>query len=452
MTPIPKAAINDKTAIQHFAKSLTFKTISSEIATESYDKNFEQLHAFLRATYPEMFSRLQVTKIGKHGLLMKWQGTDTSLQPVLLMAHQDVVPIAPGTESAWQHKTFGGEIADGYVWGRGALDDKASLMAIFESANTLLKQHYKPKRTIYFFFGDNEENSGHSAVLASEQLKKQGVHFEYVLDEGTVISDGMISHVTDLVAFISVAEKGFLNLQLSATAQGGHSSMPPKVTAIGELSNAIDHVLKKPFPARLDSVTTEMLEVLATRMGFWDRLVVANMWLFKPFILSEFAKSPVTNAMIRTTQAPTIFNAGVKSNVLPSSASAVLNLRLLSGDDVASAVKHVSEAVKGTAVTVAPMDEQNNPSPVSSTTGIGYQQISQILRQMYGQDLLIAPYVLEGATDSRHFVTVADNVYRFIPITLRTEDLIRYHGINERIAIEDYLKLVGFYSAMISTT
>lgn len=440
-------SINESKALANYSKAIRFKTVSSETEKINIDQ-FAGLQTFLKNAYPNVFKILKVKKIGTSGLLLQWQGTNHLLKPVLFMAHQDVVPIAPGTEKDWQQPPFSGTIADGYVWGRGTMDCKASLTAILAATSQLIEKHFTPARTIYFYFGDDEESGGKTAALASQYLEKQGVHFEYIIDEAGMISNGLFPKIISPVALIAVTEKGWLNLKLTAHTAGGHSSIPPKELAIGKITKAIDKLLDHPFPSHIRGVTKQLLETLSTRKTFYDRVFIANTWLFEPMIIHQLNQTPLMSAFIHTTQAPTILNAGIKSNVLPQHASAIINFRIDPYDTVDSVITHVRNTIND------PSIDLNNlmswePSPISSTSSAGYKLLANTINEVYGDNVIVSPFVLTGATDSRRFTSIADNIYRFFPITVNNSDLTRFHGTNERYAINDYLKMIGFYYILL---
>lgn len=435
--------VDKDAAIQRFGKALSFQTISYAKAGEDYGPQFEAFHVFLKQSFPNVFSQFKVQTVGKHGMLLIWQGSDASQRPILFMAHQDVVPIAPGTEDRWEQPPFSSNVVDGYVWGRGAIDDKASLMALLETAEIMLGGNLQPKRTLYFYFGDDEEIGGKTAGETSKLLQQQGVQFAYVIDEGGLISKGILP-VEKKVAVISIAEKGYVDVELSTEAQGGHSSMPPKITAIGTLSRAISVLRDNLFPTHYDGVTAEMFDNISRHMPFGKRMAFANLWLFKPFVIYWLEQRPITNALLRTTTAPTIFNAGVKPNVLPVKASATINLRIIPGETVESVVNHIKATINNSAIKVTPM-LSSNPSPVSDKNGPGFKLLQSAIFDAFGDDLILTPWIVVGATDSRHFIPIADNVYRFMPVILDKTDLARFHGTNERLSVTNYLQMIQFY-------
>ena len=437
------------TALSRLSRAIQFQTVSSSKVSQSTAIEFERFHTFLAAAFPRIHQQLTKEVISGHSLLYEWKGTDDRLKPILLMAHMDVVPVDKTTESSWRHPPFSGQIADGYIWGRGTMDDKASVLGILEAVEHLLDENYRPQRTILLAFGHDEEIGGHNgAAKIAVLLGARKVELEFVLDEGLNILNGIISGVTAPVALIGIAEKGYLSLKLSVQAAGGHSSIPPADSAINMLSHALQKLAAAPFPPRIGGAARQMLEFLGPEMGWTRKLAMANLWLFEPVVRRQLEASPLTNAAIRTTVAPTIFNAGVQDNVLPTTATAVINLRILPGDTIAGVTEHVRRAIDDSRVSITPLSVQMEPSAVSEIDNASFKLLHQTIRQIIPQ-AIVAPSLLVAATDSRHYAPLTRNIYRFLPIVLGPDDAKRYHGIDERISLEDYDRVIRFYVQLI---
>src|SRR5947209_9033332 len=298
------ASVDDSALAAHLAQAIKFQTVSFTAPAQVKTEEFLNFHKFLEETYPLDHSKLNREAVADYSLLYTWKGTDESLKPLLLMAHQDVVPIEPGTEGRWTHPPFDGQIADGFIWGRGSLDDKGSMIGILEAVEMLLRENYQPRRTIYLAFGHDEEVGGpRGATAIAELLQSRGVELESVLDEGGAITEGFIKGLTKSAALVGTGEKGFMSVQLSVETEGGHSSAPPPQTAVGIVSAAIAHLEENPMPARVDGATEAMLGYLGPEMNFPQRVALANLRFFRPLILRQFASTPATNASIRTTTA-----------------------------------------------------------------------------------------------------------------------------------------------------
>lgn len=445
----PAFALDMYAIAQRLSKAIQIKTLSQPNPVAENANALRQLRDYFAGAFPAVHKHLNREIVSGHSLLFAWKGKDPRLAPMLLMGHLDVVPVDPSSEKKWTHPPFVGSIAEGYIWGRGAMDDKASVMGILEAVEYLLAEGFAPERTVYLAFGHDEESGGRQgAAKIAELLHQRGVVLEFVLDEGMNIVQGIIPGVAAPVALIGIAEKGYLSLELTVETPGGHASLPPARTAIGILSSAIAAIERAPLPSRLSLPTRKMLESIAPAMPFHKRIALANLWLFDPLIRAELAKSPLTAATIRTTQAATIFHAGVEENVLPATARAVVNLRILPGDSAAAVVDHLRNQIADARVTITPRPTRAEPSPISDTESTGFRLLTRTIGEI-APDVIVAPSLLVAATDSRHYARLTKNIFRFVPITLRPEDAQRYHGIDERIAIEDYQRCVRFYLQLL---
>lgn len=451
VAPIKPVAV-DSAAADRLADAVRFKTVSSESDPGANGDQFVALHDFLRRSYPKLHEVLKVESVGNHALLYTWQGSDTNAKPIALMAHQDVVPIAPGTEGDWQQPPFAGAIAEGFIWGRGAWDDKGNLMSIMEAVEMLTASGFQPRQTIYLSFGDDEEVGGADGAQRVVKLfKERGVKLDFVIDEGLLIVKGLLKGIERPVALVGVAEKGYLTLQLAASATPGHSSMPPPEpgkSAIGMMSLALSRLDASPMPGGIRGISEEMFDVLAPEMSGMNRVFLSNLWLFKPVVAAQLEKAASTNALMRTTTALTIVNAGNKENVLPGRANATVNFRLLPGDSSDAVLQHSQQAIGNPGVKIEKEAGFSEASAVSSTEASGYRTINRTLRQLH-PDVVVAPGLMLGATDSRHFGEIADNVYRFSPVRAGPEDLARFHGTNERISVANFTELIQFYHQLI---
>ena len=449
---IPRVAIDEKSAADHLSAAIRFRTISSATDAEQNADAFRAMQAYMAETFPAFHAVAKREVINGLSLLYSWQGSDPGATPIGLLAHQDVVPSAPGTESHWQAPPFDGTIRDGFIWGRGSWDDKGNLFSILEAAEQLAKDGFRPKRTIYFAFGADEEVGGQRGASAiAKLLAQRGVKLDYVIDEGLVIADGMLKGLDRPAALIGIAEKGYATLDLSLTATPGHSSMPPKQSAIGTMSAALAKLDRHRMPARLQGTALEMLETLAPEMNPVNRIVLSNLWLFKPLLVREFGKSPSTDALIRTTTALTIVNAGNQDNVLPGRVDATVNFRLQPGDTEADVTDHVKRTMENDAITVTRRDVNTEAPPVTSTQTEAYRALNRTIREVF-PDVVVAPGLMLAATDSRHYAGIAQSIFRFSPVRARAEDLSRFHGTNERLSIANYADMIRFYRRLIENT
>lgn len=437
---------------ERLSQAIRFATISQQPPQPTDPAPFEGFIAWLETAYPEIHATLKRERINNHALLYTWAGSNPALKPVLLTAHYDVVPVIPGTEKDWKYPPFDGVIAEGYVWGRGTLDDKGAAITIMEGISALLRQGFKPARTIYLSFGNDEEIGGDAGAGAiTAHLKAQGVRLEWSLDEGSFVLDGIVPGVALPAASINVAEKGYLTLDLVARASGGHSSMPPRETAVGILANALVKLQGAPVPGAVDGLTAESFGAMARHMSFERRMLFANQWLFAPVLNWALSQSPATNASLRTTTAPTMLSGSIKENVLPIEASATVNFRLHPRDKIDDVIAHVTKAVNDSRVEVRRRGFAQDASPVASTDSAGFRAMADAVRQVYGE-VVVAPGLTIAATDSKHYQTISDNAYRFNPMLITPQDLTGFHGTNERLSLENLSRATRFYIELMKAT
>jgi carboxypeptidase PM20D1 len=441
----------DSSAIGRMSEAVRYRTISYFDSSTRFSE-FARFRSFLIRAYPLVHTRLRREVVDSATLIYTWKGSDTTLAPVLLLGHQDVVPVEPGTEKDWTHGPFSGDVADGYIWGRGTLDDKFSVLGNLEAVETLLKKNYQPRRTIILAFGYTEELGGPSAVRTAQLLQQRGIKPWFVMDEGGALGDSIVPGVAKRVALIGISEKGYLSLRLTAHGQGGHSSMPPTETAVSILGGALDRVQRTPLPARLNDATRAMFNTVGPLMPYSRRFVMANMWLFEPVVKASMAKAPSGNAVVRTTTAATMVSGGIKDNVVPSTATAVVNFRLMPGDSVTWVVEQIKRIVNDSRVDVEPIEgSAREASAVSPMDNDAYQTLSRSIREAY-PGTTVSPFLLMGGTDSRNFYLVSPNVYRFAPMLVDGDELKIVHGTNERVKISSYLTAIGAYRRIIENS
>ena len=444
---LARAELDTAQVVERMAGAIRFRTISHDDRTNFDADAFLAFHDYLRDSFPLVHERASLTLIKDYSLLFHFAGSDPSLKPVMLMGHMDVVPVDEVTLAEWTHDPFAGKVVDGEIWGRGTLDDKLSVMSFLEALEALIRDGFAPKRSLYLSFGHDEEVGGQDGAQAvAEYLQQQGIEFEFVVDEGGVVLEDVIESIDRPVALIGVAEKGYLNLRLRVDAPGGHSSTPPPQSALGIISRAIVRLEENPFPAELTHIR-KTFDAYAVHAPFTLRLAMGNTWLLGPVIKAVLVKDPGMAASVRTTTAATMASGSSKSNILPTRAEAVVNLRILPGETAAAVRDRVLDIIDDDRVQVI-METSFDPSPVSPTDSRGYELLARIIRG-FDDDILVAPNLLSGGTDARYFHAVSPNVYRFVMIRANADTLKIVHGIDERIAIEDYLMAIRFYYALI---
>lgn len=440
---IVDVAIDETAAVQRFARSLTYPTISHDDRSNFDAAAFTGLHDYLQATYPLVHERMQRTVISGYSLVYHLPGSNPALQPVLFMGHMDVVPVQEDTLPDWTHPPFAGVVEDGVVWGRGTVDDKVGVIGLLEATELMLQQGVQPERSLYLAFGHNEEVGGSDGAQAiARYFQDEGIRFDFVMDEGGALTQGIMAGLEQPVAVIGLSEKGYVNLVLTVNDAGGHSSQPPDHTALGILAQAIVRVENNPFPARLDFLMPTF-EAIGAYTPFADRMAMSNLWLLEPIVKSRLLKQPDMAAGLRTTIAATMASGSPKSNILPTRARAVINFRILPGETMETVLQRVVEVIDDERVEVS-AEYGGDPSPVSPTDSRGYQLIASTIRS-FQPETLVAPYMVRGGTDAKYFYSVSDNVYRFAMIRVTPETVRYVHGIDERLPVEDYLMAIRFY-------
>jgi len=451
--PIMPVAVDEDAVAARLSAAVKLPTISSRTEPLLNAEHFKALHQLLKAKFPKVHATLKREHVGDLSLLYTWEGTDPKAAPILLLAHQDVVPVAPGTDTDWKETPFSGAIQDGFVWGRGSWDDKGNLMAKMEAVEALIAKGYKPQRTVYLAYGADEEVSGlRGAAQIAATLKARGVHLDFVIDEGLLILQGVMPGIAKPTALIGVAEKGFLTVQLTSNATPGHSSMPTAhgTGAIGMMATALKRLDDDQLPAGIRGVAGEMFETLAPEMNGFSRVALSNLWLLRPLVQKQLEAAASTNAMLRTTTALTIVNAGNKENVLPGKAEATVNFRLLPGDTVDQVMNHVREKVapQGDHFEVKALPGAVNASKVAPTDSAQYRTLNTTIREIF-PDVLVAPGLMIAATDSIHYGEISDHIFKFSPVRADAEDLKRFHGTNERLKISNYADAIRFYQRLV---
>ncbi|MFN8581659.1 MAG: M20 family peptidase [Gemmatimonadaceae bacterium] len=439
-------------AAAHLAGAVKFSTVSFTSGGPVDTAQFLGIHTYFDQTFPLVHEHLKREVINGLSLLYTWQGSDATLPPLVLMGHFDVVPVPEPNLKDWQHGPFSGDVADGYVWGRGTLDDKSTVLAVLEAVESLLRSGYAPKRTVYLTFGHDEEVGGrYGARFIVDTLVARGVKPALVLDEGGFMGSGILPGVTGRAAIVGVAEKGYLSLKLTAKAEGGHSSMPPARTAVGALSRAIAALEANPFPGSLNPPSRLMMESMAPYMPFSRKLLMANLWLTAPVIEKGLSANPLGAALLHTTTAPTMLSAGIKDNVLAPEASAIVNFRIAPGETVNSVIERVHRVIADSLITVSKIDSAGvDPSPVSDAKGPEFGALASTIQSMDpGATVPVIPYLVFGGTDAKYWGAHSAHVYRFLPIPLGDGDRDRVHGLNERVKASDYGTAVGFIERLI---
>jgi carboxypeptidase PM20D1 len=429
----------DAKVIQNLSEALRYRTISYDNREAVDQVEFQKFNHFLKNKFPTVFRKAEIRNFNG-SLLFKIKSQTHRKLPVLFYGHSDVVPAAV---KYWVAGPFSGEINNGYLYGRGALDVKVNFMAILEALEYLLQRGIDPERDIYLLIGHDEELGGFAgAKPVAEALAREGVKFDCVFDEGGYIIDGVFQQ-GQKVALVGIAEKGYLTVKITVTVSPGHSSKPG-VAAIALLAEAIHKIAKRQYNYKITGATRKMLEYLAPEMGFGYRLLVANMWLTEKLLIRSMAKSPTLTALMHTTIAPTIINGGEKENIMPGKAEAIINIRPLQGDSTKAIIGDLQKSIANKYVKLQKISFTDEASNLSDTDGEGFKEIQKSIKAIYPNAITV-PYLLPGGTDSRFFRKITNNIYRFVPIETTMADIDGIHGNNERVSVKGYHKCIEFY-------
>ncbi|WVQ75768.1 hypothetical protein IAR50_005399 [Cryptococcus sp. DSM 104548] len=471
---------------------------------------FAQFHDFLEKTFPLIYGIAEVTKTD-WALVYEIKGSDPSLKPLFLTAHQDVVPVLPSTRDQWTYDPFGGYYDGTSIHGRGSSDTKSSLIAVMSAIEHLFKTtDFKPKRTIILGFGSDEERGGQvGAPAISRYLEgKYGKNsMALLIDEG----NGLINTWGQQFATPAVAEKGHYDLGITLSTLGGHSSVPPTHTAIGLISLLIAELEGHPHEATIakESPVYEFMTCAANFAkdipgGLKGLIVKAEdgdmkAWKSLPeeIIGSGMGGAPAgpgqgstIRSLLSTTQAVDIINGGLKVNALPESVKAIVNHRVnfLSNHTELQArtigiLKPVCEAYNitligfsgetvfsGNPTTRVELDvafgyytDPSPHSPVSvedpawrvlagTTRGVwaSRAEVSEdgsIVELGPGEDIIMAPLMSTGNTDTRRYWSLTPNIYRYRYTPM--SNAAGAHTINEYSNAHDLIEFARFYQAIV---
>ncbi len=434
-------------AIIHMSRAIQIPTISisdtSMIDTAAYRK----FASFLEQAYPLIHQKLSKTIINTFSYIYEWKGQNASFAPIVLMGHYDVVPVEQVVIGKWTVPPFSGAITDTCIWGRGAADDKSSVISILEGTEAMLRRGFVPQRTIYLCFGHDEEISGKGADAIVRYFEQKKIRPEMVLDEGGEITIQNATEFSRPIAVIGVAEKGYASYELIVEKAGGHSSIPAKETSIDILAAALYKLRTTESAARLTPQLTEFLNRVGSSSNkFINRLAAANMWLFEGQVKKIVEKEPEGYAMTHTTIVPTIIESGIKDNVVPTRAKAIVNSRILTGETTKSVEDYIRKVISDDRVTIKLMGKMGtDPSAATSSGSPAFKRVESALSKIV-PDVIPSPYQMVGATDSRFYRRISDGIVNFFPMT----DAKGYHGIDERIPILDLKRGIHFVQTIIS--
>lgn len=430
--------------IESFQKMVRFKTISSFNWEEVDNSQFIGFRKYLVERYPLVNAKCKLDYIGPSGVVYYLKGKEPG-EPAVLMSHYDVVEV--GTK--WQKDPFCGDVVDGVIWGRGTIDNKCTLLGAMEGLEYLLAKDYIPKHDLYLCFAGDEEVNGLSAPAIVDWFEKKNIHPRFVLDEGGAIVTGIFPGVTKKCAVIGIAEKGICNITLKCTSNGGHSSTPLAHTPLGRIAAAMAKVENSPFGYHMTGATAAMFDTLGRYSEKpFIKVIFANLWLFMPVLKLFAKKSPEIGAMLHTTTAVTMAYGSTMPNVISTEAGGVINFRIISDETVESVKNRLAKIINDPSIEIG-TNVADDPSVVSKIDTQEYKDLSETISQVFG-DVIVSPYLMMAASDSRHYSKISDKVYRFSVLEMTKEQRGSIHGDNERIEVEKVKLCVEFYINMMS--
>lgn len=442
----PSRTIDGQKALEVLSKAVQCRTVSHQDTNQTDWNEFTRLADLLAKAYP-LCERCRITAdVGAYNLVYRFEGENTQALPVLLTAHLDVV----GAQAeAWSHPPFSGIIEDGFLYGRGSFDCKVQTIAILIAFESLLKEGKKPKTTFYVAFGCDEECNGskEGAHTIASYFEKQEQQFAYVLDEGGVVSQRYIKGFKQDIAVVGIAEKGYMDVELSASCRAGHSSTPSFPTALGLVSRSASRLERKAMSPRFTSPVKAMLESLGRQGPFAYRLLFLNRWITKPLLKLVFSRNATMNALIRTTIVPTMIVGSDKSNVIAETATATVNIRLLPTQTQQEVLQWIKKVIGNPAVKLEAV-RFTAPSEVSPVEAEAFTDIRKTITACFG-NVLVTPYLMLGATDARKYQNLSQCIYRFTPVRMDISEVARMHAPDERISVENIQHAVNFYATLI---
>ncbi len=451
--PLDPERVNVERYTKNLSDAIKIKTISNVDENKVDWSKFDEFHQLLRDRYPLLHETLTVEVVGKASLMYKWEGKNPDLEPIALLGHQDVVPVSEGTEGDWEHEPFSGDIADGFLWGRGSIDMKNHLMGVMESVETLIEDGFEPVRTVYILLGHNEEvvaSPDSGAKKMSELLESRGVRLDSVLDEGgAILPINVPGVITKNLAGIGIAEKGYCDYEVSVTAKGGHSSSPPNHTALGQLADVIKDIENNQFKSEITPVVSAIVDKVGRNTSFPVRNILCHGKALKPVLNVVMKNIPAAASFVRTTTAVTMASGSPQANVLPQKASIAVNFRVMPGMTIADIKTHLEKVIKNKNVEIKLLGGQE-PSNVSPTDSRAFNAIEDICYRMNNNNV-VAPYLVMGGTDARNYQNICENVYRYSPFLLDTKLLTTTHGTNEKIAVDSFADALAFFKRYIKT-
>lgn len=433
----------DDQVIEDLKTLLKYKTISYEKKEDIDFSVFQDYINKVKEMYPLVFSKCEFTQTKEYAIKLKLKGKSDE-KPTVLMAHYDVVPVTDG----WKYDPFLGEVVDGHIYGRGSIDTKCTMVLALRALENALKNDYVPMNDLYLCFGSNEEVFGDSQVKIVDEMKQQGIRPSLVFDEGGGITQNSFPGVKEDTAFLGVVEKGMCNVKLSIDGNGGHSSTPRKNGPTIQLAKALIKLEKNLMNPQYIEASKEMIDIMGRHSSFALKIVFANMWLFKGLVKKLFMSiSSDTRALLSTTFAFTLIRGGNQTNVIPNHVEANINIRVAPFNTVDEVIKHIKKVIKNDNIKIE-VSDVNKMYKECDFNSEGYKKIKDTVYKTY-DNVVVAPFIMLGGTDARHYNEICDCVIRFSPIIITSEERKGVHGLDEQIKVESLKKGLEYYENLL---
>ena len=406
---------------------------------------FYLYHQELEKLFPLIHEKLEKTVLNGT-LVYRWAGRDREKLPVLFMGHQDVVP---ASDDGWSVPAYSGVVKDGCLYGRGALDCKGTMYVQLQAVEELLAEGFIPPCDVYLEYSINEETGGDGAAAAMRYLRDKGLRFAFVLDEGGAVIDEAVSGMNKPYAVLGVTEKGYMDVKITARGKGGHSSTPPRNTPAARLfafANEIER--KRPFKKKMIPEVKEMFRQMAPAFSFPLRFLLGNLWLTKPLVMAAMPLvSPFGEALMATTCCFTMMRGSDAANVIPKEPYLIANLRTSVHQNCEESLAVLKKYGKKYALEFEVLLSRD-ASPVSDIHSAAFGFIEKTIRTHF-PDAGVAPYLIMGGTDCRHFHALSDTALRFCPVRMSNEQNASCHAVDENVTVASLAEGVRFYKRLL---
>lgn len=451
---IEKFDVDENKVARHLSEAIRIKTVSHTDSTETDWEEFRKFRDFLDATYPNIAQNTEKEVISGASVIYRWKGKKSNLDPIALLSHQDVVPVAEGTEDDWTHPAFDGYIDDEFIWGRGALDMKNHLICVMEAVDSLIAEGFQPERDVYLCFGHNEEvvsatDSGAKDIVNT--LKARGIHLDSVLDEGSaLIRLDIPGFIHSYVAAIGTGEKGYTDFKITAHDKGGHTSASPRHSGMAKLAHMIQDLEKHQFKTHWPPFLDELFDGVGRRATYLGRVVMCNFPLLKPLVRAVMSRISESSSFLRTVTSISMCEGSPAPNVLPQRPNITVNFRPLQGDSIDDVEVHVRKVIRYKDIEIERLKEKE-ASKLSPSDSRAFNAIRAVEEGLHPDDIAIVPYLVMGGTDSYFYQDICDNILRFAPFNAPISLFKTTHATDERCPISALSEAVIFFREYIKT-